>query len=207
MQQIHANLGTISTFQNTKRTQRNRHKDGPIFPIYASNIDIQRSLEFSLKWENKLLICSSKRISESTLFLEYLMHPNSESALDFYFQNQQVTKSIIGKLPADYLLLQKILKPGQRTPSGGFSTQPESNTGKESRFNPNLHILHEEAKSSYHNTFRIPKEISRGRVQNRTKFRHFMCCMATRIGNKSPPHSGVCRHAMPIAIRGECLER
>ena len=91
-------------------------RDGPIFPIYASNIDIQRSLEFSLKWENKLLICSSKRISESTLFLEYLMHPNSESALDFYFQNQQVTKSIIGKLPADYLLLQKILKPGQRTP-------------------------------------------------------------------------------------------
>ena len=91
-------------------------RDGPIFPIYASNVDIRRSLEYTLKWKNKVLICSSKRISESTLFLEYLLHPNSEAALDFYFQKQQVTKSIIKKLPADYLLLQKILKPGQRTP-------------------------------------------------------------------------------------------
>lgn len=91
-------------------------RDGPIFPIYASNVDIQKSLEFSLKWQNKMLICSSKRISESTLFLEYLLNPKSEAALDYYFEHQQVTKSTIGKLPADYLLLQKILKPGQRTP-------------------------------------------------------------------------------------------
>lgn len=91
-------------------------RDGPIFPIYASNVDIQKSLEFSLKWKNKMLICSSKRISESTLFLEYLMNPKSEAALNYYFEHQQVTKSTIGKLPADYLLLQKILKPGQRTP-------------------------------------------------------------------------------------------
>jgi hypothetical protein len=91
-------------------------RDGPIFPIYASNVDIQKSLEFSLKWKNKLLICSSKRISESTLFLEYLLNPSSEGALNFYFENQGVTKSVLGKLPADYLLLQKILKPGQRTP-------------------------------------------------------------------------------------------
>ena len=43
-------------------------------------------------------------------------YPNSETALDYYFKDQNVTKTTIGKLPADYLLLQKILKPGQRTP-------------------------------------------------------------------------------------------
>jgi hypothetical protein len=90
-------------------------RDGPIFPIYASNVDIQKSLEFSLKWKNKLLICSSKRISESTLFLEYLKK-NPTEFLNFYFEGQGVTEEILRKLPADYLLLQKILKPGQRTP-------------------------------------------------------------------------------------------
>jgi hypothetical protein len=92
-------------------------RDGPLLPVYASAIDLERSLGFFLKnHQNKILICSSKRISESTQFLEFLLHPNSEAALDFYFTDQNVTKSTIGKLPADYLLLQKILKPGQRTP-------------------------------------------------------------------------------------------
>ena len=92
-------------------------RDGPLLPVYASAIDIERSLGFFFRsHKNKILICSSKRISESTQFLEFLLHPNSETALDYYFKDQNVTKTTIGKLPADYLLLQKILKPGQRTP-------------------------------------------------------------------------------------------
>ena len=91
--------------------------DGPLLPVHASAIDVERSLGFFLKHhQNKILISSSKRISESTQFLEFLLHPNSEAALNYYFQDQNVTRTTIGKLPADYLLLQKILKPGQRTP-------------------------------------------------------------------------------------------
>ena len=109
-------LELLAQFKIPKEKKGVVIRDGPIFPIYASNVDIQKSLEHCLKWDNKLLICSSKRISESTLFLEYLLNPKSEAALDFYFKHQKVTKTVIGKLPADYLLLQKILKPGQRTP-------------------------------------------------------------------------------------------
>ena len=98
-------------------------RDGPIFPIYASNVDIQRSLEFSLKWKNKMLICSSKRISESTLFLEYLLNPKSESALDYYFENQQVTKSTIGKATRRLLTSSKNIEARTKnTIPRGFST-------------------------------------------------------------------------------------
>jgi hypothetical protein len=91
-------------------------RDGPIFPIYASNVDIQKSLEHVLSWNNKLLICCSKRISESTLFLEFLMNPDNAKMMEYYFPEQMISKSLLSKLPADYLLLRKILKPGQRTP-------------------------------------------------------------------------------------------
>ena len=94
------------------------------------------------------------------------LHPNSESALDFYFQNQQVTKSIIGKLPAIIYSFRNIETWSRDSIPGSFHTTRKQ-YWKKSRFNPNLHILHEEAKS-HTCTSRIPKEISRGRVQNRT---------------------------------------
>lgn len=110
-------LEILAQFKLPKDKQGVLIRDGPLLPVYASAIDLERSLGLFLNHQkNKILICSSKRISESTQFLEFLLHPNSEAALDFYFTDQNVTKTTIGKLPADYLLLQKILKPGQRTP-------------------------------------------------------------------------------------------
>ena len=46
-------------------------RDGPIFPICATINDTIRSLEGTLDWDNKMMICSSKRIQESTLFVEF----------------------------------------------------------------------------------------------------------------------------------------
>ena len=91
-------------------------RDGPIFPICATLNDTTRSLERVLHWENKMMICSSKRIQESTLFVEFLMNPQNEKILEYYFPDQNISRSLMAKLPADYILLPKILQPGQRTP-------------------------------------------------------------------------------------------
>jgi len=91
-------------------------RDGALFPICATNVDTVKSLSKALKWDNKFMICSSKRISESTLFVELLMNPQNEDLLQYYFPEQNISTTILKKLPADYLLLPKILSPGQRTP-------------------------------------------------------------------------------------------
>ena len=91
-------------------------RDGPIFPVSAALNDTTRSLEGVLTWENKMMICCSKRIQESTLFVEFLLNPQNEKILEYYFPNQNISRSLMSKLPADYILLPKILRPGQRTP-------------------------------------------------------------------------------------------
>ena len=91
-------------------------RDGPIFPICATINDTLRSLEQVLDWENKMMICSAKRIQESTLFVEFLTNPQNEGIMEYYFPDQNISRTLLNKLPADYILLPKILKPGQRTP-------------------------------------------------------------------------------------------
>lgn len=91
-------------------------RDGPLFPIYATNNDIKKSMETVLNWDNKLLICSSKRVSESTIFLELLSNQNMEPLRNYFFPEQTISEKILKKMPSDHLLLRKILKPGQRTP-------------------------------------------------------------------------------------------
>jgi len=91
-------------------------RDGPLFTVSATMNDTLRALNEVLHWENKMLICSSKRISESTLFVEFLMNPQNEKHMEYYFPDQNISRTILDKLPADYILLPKILKPGQRTP-------------------------------------------------------------------------------------------
>ena len=64
-------------------------RDGGIYPICATVIDTKKALLETLSWENKIVISSSKRIEESTLFLELLSNPSSDSSLlEFYFPNQ-----------------------------------------------------------------------------------------------------------------------
>ena len=36
--------------------------------------------------------------------------------MEYYFPDQNISRSLMSKLPADYILLPKILQPGQRTP-------------------------------------------------------------------------------------------
>ena len=91
-------------------------RDGPLLPVAATMKDTQRAMSGVLNWENKILICVSKRIQESTLFVEFLTNPQNEKHMEFYFPDQKISKKILEKLPADYLLLPKILEPGQRTP-------------------------------------------------------------------------------------------
>lgn len=91
-------------------------RDGPIFPICATLTDTLKSLNDTLNWENKMLICSSKRIAESTLFVEFLTNPQNENHMEFYFPDQNISQTLLNKLPADYILLPKVLRPGQRTP-------------------------------------------------------------------------------------------
>jgi len=91
-------------------------RDGPLYPICATIGDTQRTLLESIQLENKICISSSKRIDESTLFVELLTNPNNSHLLEYYFPDQRITQNHVNKLPADYLLLPKILQPGQRKP-------------------------------------------------------------------------------------------
>lgn len=91
-------------------------RDGPLLPVAATMKDTIRAMKVVLNWENKHLMSVSKRIQESTLFVEFLTIPRNEKNMEYYFPNQRVSSDILSKLPADYLLLPKILKPGQRTP-------------------------------------------------------------------------------------------
>ena len=91
-------------------------RDGPLLPVAATMKDTIRAMKVVLNWENKHLMSVSKRIQESTLFVEFLTNPSNEKNMEYYFPDQRVSSDILSKLPADYLLLPKILKPGQRTP-------------------------------------------------------------------------------------------
>ena len=62
-------------------------RDGGIYPICATIIDTKKAILETLNWNNKVVISCSKRIEESTLFLELLTNPSSESSLlEYYFE-------------------------------------------------------------------------------------------------------------------------
>ena len=91
-------------------------RDGPLFSTGANNNDTYKAIFNAANWKNKILIGSSKRVEESTLYVELLRNPENHTMLEFYFPDQNVTRSQLDKLPADHILLPRILEPGQRTP-------------------------------------------------------------------------------------------
>ena len=92
-------------------------RDGGMYPICATVIDTKKAILETLNWNNKIVISCSKRIDESTLFLELLTNNSAESSLlEYYFPEQSISTKHVNKLPADAILLRKILQPGERTP-------------------------------------------------------------------------------------------
>ncbi|MDU1906603.1 MAG: DNA double-strand break repair nuclease NurA [Dysgonomonas sp.] len=89
-------------------------KDGPLFSTSSSTNDIIDGLRIILQWTTQTLVCVSKRINDSKLFLETLC--SYPDLLNIYFPGDEITKDTIYSIGTDSLLLQRILKPGYRTP-------------------------------------------------------------------------------------------
>lgn len=88
-------------------------KDGPIFSTSSSEDDTIDGLRPVLSWNNQVLLGVSKRINDSKLVLEAFC--SFPELLDLFFPGDQVKKEDIESIGTDSLLLQRILKPGQRT--------------------------------------------------------------------------------------------
>ena len=110
-------------------------RDGPLLPVAATMKDTLRAMNDVLDWDNKKIVSVSKRIQESTLFVEFLTNPQNQKHMEYYFPDQKISRKLLKKLPADYLLLPKILKPGQRTP---FLEAVPKNRAPIAKKNPNL---------------------------------------------------------------------
>lgn len=89
-------------------------KDGPLYSTSSSKSDTIDGLRPIIQWNNQILICVSKRINDSKLILETLC--TFPDLLQIYFPGDEVTKENIYAVGTDSLLLQRILKPGHRTP-------------------------------------------------------------------------------------------
>jgi hypothetical protein len=89
-------------------------KDGPLYSTSSSKNDTVEGLRPILRWNNQILICVSKRINDSKLILETLC--SFPELLQIYFPNDEVKREDILSIGTDSLLLQRILKPGHRTP-------------------------------------------------------------------------------------------
>ena len=89
-------------------------KDGPLYSTSSSKNDTVEGLRPIIQWTNQTLICVSKRINDSKLFLETLC--SFPDLLEIYFPKDEITKETILSIGTDSLLLQRILKPGFRTP-------------------------------------------------------------------------------------------
>lgn len=89
-------------------------KDGPLFSTSSSEQDSVEGLRPIITWTNQTLICVSKRINDSKLFVEALCrYPELRQ---IYFPGDNITEDTILAIGTDSLLLQRILKPGYRTP-------------------------------------------------------------------------------------------
>jgi hypothetical protein len=89
-------------------------KDGPLFSTSSSENDTVEGLRPIIQWNNQSLICVSKRINDSKLLLETLC--SFPALLDIYFPEDEINRDTILPIGTDSLLLQRILKPGHRTP-------------------------------------------------------------------------------------------
>lgn len=89
-------------------------KDGPLYSTSSSKNDTVDGLRPIVKWNNQILVCVSKRINDSKLILETLC--SFPELLQIYFPGDEVTREDILSIGTDSLLLQRILKPGHRTP-------------------------------------------------------------------------------------------
>lgn len=89
-------------------------KNGPLFSTSSSTQDIADGLRPIITWTNQTLVCVSRQINNSKLFVEALCcFPDLRN---IYFPGDEITKDTILSIGTDSLLLQKILKPGYRTP-------------------------------------------------------------------------------------------
>lgn len=89
-------------------------KDGPLYSTSSSKNDTIEGLRPITQWTNQVLVCVSKRISDSKLILETLC--SFPDLLQIYFEGDEVKREDIQSIGTDSLLLQRILKPGFRTP-------------------------------------------------------------------------------------------
>lgn len=89
-------------------------KDGPLFSTSSSTHDSIEGLRPITLWTNQILICVSKRINDSKLFLETLC--SFPELLEIYFPGDEISRDTILSIGTDSLLLQRILQPGYRTP-------------------------------------------------------------------------------------------
>ena len=161
-------------------------RDGPLLPVAATMKDTLRAMNNVLEWNNKKIISVSKRIQESTLFVEFLTNPQNQKHMEYYFPNQKISRTLMKKLPADYILLPKILKPGQRTP---FLEAVPKNRAPITEKNPDLTPV-----SCYYMRKRAPHSIVRIEFprlylnQNREMLDWALSCVAWQheIGNSVP---------------------
>lgn len=89
-------------------------KDGPLFSTSSSKSDNIEGLRPIVQWTNQILICVSKSINDSKLFIETLC--SYPELIEIYFPGDQITRDTILSTGTDSMLLQRILQPGFRTP-------------------------------------------------------------------------------------------
>lgn len=89
-------------------------RDGPLFSTSVSPGETAEALGTTYSWKNKVLVSCSKRVSESTLLVEALLH--HQKLKDYWFAGQELTDSTLKSIATDMLLLPRLVKPGQRTP-------------------------------------------------------------------------------------------
>jgi len=58
-------------------------RDGPLLPVAATMKDTLRAMNNVLEWNNKKIISVSKRIQESTLFVEFLTNPQNQKHMEY----------------------------------------------------------------------------------------------------------------------------
>lgn len=104
-------LNEIDTDENKKTICI---KDGPLYSTSSSKNDTVEGLRPIIQWNNQVLVCVSKRINDSKLLLETLC--SFPDLLNIYFPGDEITKDTIQSIGTDSLLLQRVLKPGYRTP-------------------------------------------------------------------------------------------
>jgi len=90
-------------------------KGGTLLPTSVSPLDIKAVLTKILtSWKDQVLMACSTNIQDSVILVESLLANRSLRTL--WFPGQEITTKSLKSLHADYMILDKILNPGQRTP-------------------------------------------------------------------------------------------